>query len=939
MYFKICDDVYFNYVYSARRLRKLAQTLEGLTYNAGLSYLENLFFHHAADLMSTCTLSFVEDKDTLLEILRYQFNRLVGRKFPKYSHTFSENSVNLAKFSRMFGEVQDAWIQESLFSPCYKTSWLDLEIQGNEELDSGVEESKEQQEVIEFLDAKPGSDVSMATITTDVPKDTTADFANFLKRPVLIESGSWTEGTALNSVIKPWDLFFNDVRIKRKLDNFAYLRCKLKIKFLINASPFYYGSGIVSYQPMGDLFDSARIDTGLNNSDQSIGYSQRPHFWFHAASSEGGEMELPFLYHKDWLRADVRADFQNMGNLTIITPMDLMNANGVVGQSVEYQVYCWAEDVEVCGPTVEVALQGKKDEYGEYDGIVSKPASAFSKAFGTLKKVPVIGKFATATSWGLGAVATVANALGFTNVPVISDVMPFKGLPFGGLASTEVGIPLEKLTLDPKNELTIDNTAIGGSAVDPLLLSDLNTRESYLTKFTWAAVDASGGYLWSTRVNPNFFEAFVAGKALQRTPIAHFSRLFRYWRGGITLKFRIICSKYHRGRLRITWDPIGDQNANPVSSTVAYNRIVDIETETEISITIPYLRDRAWQRVDTSDANVLFSETIPQTYNDLYDNGTLYVRVLNAQTSPVAGADIVVLVSVAGCDDLEYANPAPLSNLVSPYQVQGKIEDATEASDKLFEAGTPDPHSNLIYQGEAVTSLRQLLRRSVLSRTATATGNTTSQYGVMYSVFSRYPLCNGYDPNGISTVLGEISGLNESYNYVYNIPFNHITQCFMGMRGSMIWHINSSAPYSVASMRIRRDDRQLNATYYNSQITGSPASVDERLRDLFNIYYGDSGEMGQALIHQQTQTGLSILAPMYSQYKFIETDPQKRTLGFSVTDTQYDSLHATYLIKPADGQNPFYNVPEYYCSIGTDFNVIQFLNVPTQYLQGNIPSP
>ena len=108
------------------------------------------------------------------------------------------------------------------------------------------------------------------------------------------------------------------------------------------------------------------------------------------------------------------------------------------------------------------------DEYST-DGVISKPASAISKASGMLSELPVIGPFMEATSQVSGAVGAVASWFGWTNVPVIDDVKPFKDLPFHSFSSSEIGQPIEKLTLDPKNELTVDPRVVGLDGKDELL--------------------------------------------------------------------------------------------------------------------------------------------------------------------------------------------------------------------------------------------------------------------------------------------------------------------------------------------------------------------------------------------------------------------------------------------------------------------------------------
>lgn len=77
------------------------------------------------------------------------------------------------------------------------------------------------------------------------------ELADFLRRPVLIDESTWTVGTTYASLgISPWVEFFNNPVIKKKIDNYAFINCTLKIKIMINSSPFLYGALVASYEPL-----------------------------------------------------------------------------------------------------------------------------------------------------------------------------------------------------------------------------------------------------------------------------------------------------------------------------------------------------------------------------------------------------------------------------------------------------------------------------------------------------------------------------------------------------------------------------------------------------------------------------------------------------------------------------------------------------------------
>jgi hypothetical protein len=272
--------------------------------------------------------------------------------------------------------------------------------------------------------------VSDPTFTNDHIAN--ADLATFLERPVLLASRRWVEGSPLlDASISPWHLFFTNTVIKKKIDNYAFINCNLHIKLVINASPFYYGAKLVSYRPL--------ISFGiLNGTTQTacswVRRSQRPHFWVLPQNNTGGDLVLPFFYFDNWLPLTDTTALTNMGRLDFQEVVPLANANGVSAAGVDMQIYGWATDVKISGPTYELQSGRRKpatSATSEYtQGPVQKVASTVADIAGYLVDAPVIGVFAKATEYGAKALAGISALFGWTNVPVINNVQPFKSVPF-----------------------------------------------------------------------------------------------------------------------------------------------------------------------------------------------------------------------------------------------------------------------------------------------------------------------------------------------------------------------------------------------------------------------------------------------------------------------------------------------------------------------------
>nr|ULF99994.1 MAG: hypothetical protein 2 [Marnaviridae sp.] len=776
--------------------------------------------------------------------------------------------------------------------------------------------------------------------------NSSATLANFLSRPVRIDTFTWQETDPLGVIrtISPWSLFFNDPSIKYKLNNFSFISCNLKLKIIVNASPFYFGALRACYQPL-PVFKPSTV--GAANVQTLVNYSQQPGIWISPMTSEGGDLDLPFLYQKDYLSVQRLADFTNMGTLRFVNYAALDSANGATGVGVSVQVYAWAEDVILSGPSVGLALQA--DEYG--DGVVSAPASAVARIAGSLRGVPIIGKFATATEMGAKAIGGIAKLFGFTNVPVIEDTKPYRPSPFPQFASPEIGYPVEKLTLDPKNELTIDNSTVGTTGEDPLAIEGLVKRESYLTYSTWSTTSPVDTPLFTTRVTPWMFDINGtrgnAGCAYYMTPQAMVASNFAHWRGDIIFHFKVICSKYHKGRLRISYDPV-----NPAVQTtgdtgsMTFNKIVDIGEESEFEIRIPYHQALSWLRTNTSlTANHWSTSNVPAlTANTTDTNGILSIKVLTLLTAPIAASAVSLLVFVKAADNLEFANPTLLPRL-SPFTVQGDSGE-TSNPDASQDIRTYVPGGESIVDmdryrinfGECVRSLRPLMRRATTNEIWFQTGTSAANY-VLRSVSFRYPKTYGYDPNTTNQAKGVlVPATTFPFNYSPMNPYSMVSNCFIGQRGAMMWHLVPDSIKPLSNFRVsRRTDLSITSN--------SPWSVVSAgaTQSALNASISTVTPAGCAVVNCSTTNGLSVSIPNYTQYKFQSTRPNSGTVQYSADLDRTDGGELESWITDYTGIGT--DIPpetvkiHTYFGIGTDYNVLFFLNVPTMYAIPTLPTP
>lgn len=764
------------------------------------------------------------------------------------------------------------------------------------------------------------------------------DLDKFFSRPVRVGNFTWNESDAVGTLntINPWHKYFTDARVQYKLNNYAFIQCKLKIKVLINASPFYYGSMYCGYQPLQAFTPSTIVnDTGTR---YLIPYSQRPCVWLTPQRNEGAEMDLPMFYQQNWINAQNQSSFSNLGQLSFINYTTLQSANGVTGSGVTVTVYAWAEDVKLSGPSVGLATQS--DEYGK--GVVSQAASAIAATASTLTRVPFIGRFATATTIGAKALSGIASLFGFTNVPVIEDTRPFRPEPFPKFASSEIGYPVEKLTLDPKNELTLDSGVAGIPAEDQLVISHLVQRESYLCTTTWTTAQAADTFLFSTPVSPagllDTDGAIYAKWYL--TPPAWVAAMFQNWRGDIIFRFRIVASQFHKGRLRISFDPSGSGAINltntPDSSNVVFTEIIDLDQMSEVEFRVPYQQALPFllNYNVTNGPNWNIGAAPSFVHQSAFDNGTLTLRVLTALTAPVGTSNVPIQVFVRGAENLEFANPRNLPPGFSNFAVQSDTITTPAISTTLGSPSHVDDNQYLVNFGEKISSLRQVLRRTSLVSVSTTPTDATKDYWIVQKSFTRIPPFYGYDTaGGIHTAKGLVTPANTyKFNFVNNHPLNWVLPAFVGYRGSTNWTFNVVGPNPVPHAKVTRT----NLGSYNQSVsavdgyTGYSFAKGSPSADAYGFLKSvDAGAAGMALTSQFTNAGLAVQCPMYTNYKFCGTSPAQATVP-TTSDNEYADMFSLEVVLnnkvgPTNAGAAIWS----YCGIGVDFNPLFFLNVPT----------
>jgi hypothetical protein len=828
--------------------------------------------------------------------------------------------------------TSDPWQRSDAIMPSSQ------QIQSEETTDTeSTEAVNVAQQQIVFRDASLSQRLTMGSINDSFTHDhdDTASLGEFLSRPVKISTFNWDVNNTswTTSAINPWTLYFNHVSIKRKIQNFARLNCKLNIKFVINASPFYYGSLRACYQPLADERSSQQQD------NDKVCLSQMPGVYLEPQNMTTAEMELPWVWQANYIDTKSLSSFDYLGKITYVQFQKLLSANGVSTGSITINVFAWASDVTLMGPTDGPVIQS--DEYST-EGSVSGPATAIANVAEKLSDVPMIGEYASATAIGARAISGIAKLFGYSNPPVIDDVKPMHNKSFHAFANVETRMPIDKLALDPKNEVTISSTAAGIDEPDPLAYQNLLTRESFVQGTLYSGTQAAETLLWSTMVSPHqeIDQSGGGGAYKTFTPVGYFGHLFRLWRGTMIYKFRFIKSKYHKGRVTITWDPNHDITANVDSDATCFTRIVDIENEDEVEISIPYRGITPYLEVEnTPTAQFSNGPTPSLTFNRMVHNGCLTMRVQNVLTGPAATPEIAILVYARAGEDFQYAVPREIRSGFSTRDPTGVIQSEEESITQ--NTGEPDSNLAMITTGEVMTSLRPLLHRTSLSHQQYMMSEqfTGLQHVICSMGLYRYPLGTGRSSKGYFWT-------NDTpkvrYNYVANHPIDFVANCFMGIRGSttiavspagsstVVPHLNLDASrlFSTPNFNAFSVANNVVSTFNGNADYGS--APRNSITSQASVLRVTSGLTGMSLTNTDTQAGLLVNLPQLTKLRFMPAFFTKRTFDFSSGVDFYDEaiVRASFVSNAADGANFLPPMVRVYYAAGVDFQPIMFICTP-----------
>lgn len=793
-----------------------------------------------------------------------------------------------------------------------------------------------------------------------LPGNDKSNLESFLSRPTIIADLTWTHGSRLTTSVDPWRLFLTNTVIARKLDDFALVNGTLRIEVLVNGTPFHMGRLNVGYFPFGtgNFLLTCTDEMRVCQLTQCPGTRDNP---LAPNKSPRWSMDIPFFYPYPYLnivdyRAAGASDQDNVGDLHFRSTA-LQTANGtVVDVNIRVLAYfvpgsCTLAvprpissytliGIDECfevSPTflmnsgVSQLVEGAKsmvfnpENEDKPDGLVSTVTSAVANASQALAKVPVIGEYAQAGSQIFTQATRFFKFFGFSRPTVYTDTVNVKNFPISNLAITVGAENVQKLTFDPKQQLTLDPRVANLSGEDQLALAYLKKRWSCFAEFTWATSDVPGDLLLEWLVMPGMNN--VAAGIGQQSITSFISFPFQYWRGGLEYKIVFGTSHLQSGRLAITYDPYGVAHV-ATASNQQYMLYVDLSQTDEVCFDTSWMQPIAWKEVIGTISTAGHS-TVGIIYNEAIANGSLRISVVNPLMSPNP-VTLTAMIYIRGCDDLEFAAPRDLwQQSFTPYPVpiSGTGSGELMASSPTLQMGgrsTPNEHISTVYFGEKIISFRPMMKRYQL------------HHAIEYTVTSTGTLqSHKMDVGGFPCPFSDVLVVGKDTWTATGDPVNtalmtYLRGAYAGWRGSIRWKV---LPVVDARVDIDTIYANRNTAMFGSTSTFTPSSVSvatvAATGVISNIQtVSPSKWSGAVATSFDNQPVLEYEVPFYNTAKFCRTnfvDTMRNSADdFSNEDHLTSSVYVQHY-GTISGSKCSY---EFLVAAGEDFDLMYFIACP-----------
>lgn len=578
----------------------------------------------------------------------------------------------------------------------------------------------EQQQITTFREELPDSTARIMakdpSSLVGLPSESLAhSLTSILGRPVQVHEGVFRDTSVAPTELEfPEAMYATAPNLVDKLNYFTFLRAKLNVRLVYNATPFQQGRYWMCYSP---------YDTQSNRGH--TGYAQNltgyPGVEIDLATGQPAEMTVPFMCPMSHFRL---TDGEGRFGKVIIAPIVELHS-GVTPDTVPFTVFAWFSDVDLVFPTKDVVdtLEAQMgDEEAKHSGpleVISGGVAAIAEA---ASSVPMLSAVATPVGWIARAVQGASAMLGLNKETSKAARTHMVNEPGQGYTHAD-GLDDSTVIGLQQDTGLITNFDIFGLEKDEMALETIKAKMcavrgvSQVQLIPWTTADLPHAQIFSWQNSPSCCQEIDTG-IIAATTLNYLASMFQFWRGSIKYRITVAKTAFHTGRLRVSYVPAkrGVVSPNTDELESCYNWVLDLSKTSELSFEVPYANNVPW-------CKMLFKGEGSSQWNNENRTGTLIFEVL----TPLKAASTAVSDQVqmtlwhAGGDDMSFAIPQfgqlyPVPNPPLVAQIFNESEttgnEGETSSQKMWSSPPMDkmsPEENCI--GDKVVNLRAIIKR------------------------------------------------------------------------------------------------------------------------------------------------------------------------------------------------------------------------------------
>lgn len=524
----------------------------------------------------------------------------------------------------------------------------------------------------------------------------TFDLDGVLSREYELASLLWSTTQGASTVIGTYNFpreLFNQRFISEKVRDFRLIKAGIRFSVRISASSWLYGKVMIVADPCptGAVANNRHNFTTTAPVSIASGY---PHLLVSASSAETAILDLPYISEVRAAPVDSVTDagFWRV-RVVVLNPLTHVEAIAataqilVTAQFLEPQLFL-PHDVTTQSKRRE--LTNKTSQHSVSHLLESKQVNVAN-----VTSKPITSSLEDIYSIAKGGMALL-GMMGLSKPTTLDMTQVVKVNPYMDL-STSKGIDTSVvLGLTQDNEVSTA-PVVGGVDVDEMDLTYVASTPMLVDIVPFISTTPT------TMMFP--LTPYAPSGAL---PYVDFvTQMFRWYSGSYKYKFYITASNMHSVRVVFYLNETNTQLATSWEN--CYHRIVEIQGDTEVEMTIPYCSPQFCDSTNNPQAAM-----------------AVYAKVLSwSQANMAVSNPIYINVYKAGSDDFRFGGLKDF--IVQPQSNPRK--DFSKPFQPIHESVTEYGHQGIVW-GEEYTSLREVVHRYVPVRATVANPAVVPAYMV-----------------------------------------------------------------------------------------------------------------------------------------------------------------------------------------------------------------